>query len=679
MRKLYFIFMCFLCTVTAFGVGDGNVHIYFLDIGQGDATLLIGPDGTSCIIDGGPSNDTTPYQAAMTDAISRGLTDNTLDYVMVTHLHTDHLMALDEFYTLYPGGLIWAYDRGGSYSSTAYTQYDTFFGASGLNKRRVAETFSLGVVTMTYLGRGGSNSTSDENNNGVIYRLDFMDFQCWFGGDLGYEYEAPKGLAAGNVDVYQVNHHGSKTSSQDAFLAYILPEAHVFSYGLDNTYGHPTEEAIDRLNAIGSYRFDTPLDHYQTKPFVYCVTDGVTYFDVNGVTFPLYGSPTPTPTPTTTSTPTPTSTTTSTPTPTPTPSATPPSIVYYAESDAVVSTTSSSFQDKTVLTFTPVAGDYLIFATAEINGSSTSYNAKANLNIDGAEYALYDAEPADSTNYQSFVTHKVVSLAAVSHTIKIQYCSESSAGPVRIRNARIAAFPLGGYYKDDNQDSQVSVTTSESAVASLAFDAAAGNYLLVATAEPCPNSTSYSIYTRFKVDGAIYDEDLLESQDTTNYYSFGAMRVVSLSAGSHTLAITAQSESGTMYIRRPRLLAVPLASIEYFYAENEAQASTTSTSFQNKTSLDFTPSSQADCLIFATARYKGNSTSYSPEVNMTVDSTSYGDCPLEPQDTSDYATFASLKALNLTSANHNIMVNYKTESSKATSYIKNSRIVAIKF
>jgi|GEM_PF-3398401 len=308
MKKWGFVLLLFFSLVSlALAVGDGNLHIYFLDVGQGDATLIIGPNGASCIIDGGPSNDTTPYEAAMNDAISRGLTDSTLDYIMVTHFHADHLTALDEFHALYSGGLVYSYDRGGSYSSGAFTDYDNYFGSSGLKKRRDGETFYLDSAAMTYLGRGGSGTSSDENNNGIVYRLDFLDFQCFFGGDLEDQpYEPPKGLAAGDCDLYQVDHHGSRNASLTDFLNYIQPEAHVFSYGVGNSYGHPHQEAIDRLNAVGSYRFDTPLDNYHGDPFVYCITDGVSYFEVNGVDFSLGGTPTPTQTVTPTPTPTPT-------------------------------------------------------------------------------------------------------------------------------------------------------------------------------------------------------------------------------------------------------------------------------------------------------------------------------------------------------------------------------------
>jgi len=342
-------------------------------------------------------------------------------------------------------------------------------------------------------------------------------------------------------------------------------------------------------------------------------------------------------------------------------------------------TTSTSWQDKTVLTFTPAAGNYLILATAEVNGSSSSYNAKAQLTIDGTAYAVYDAEPSDTTNYQSFVTHKVANLTAASHTIKIQFASENAGATAQIRNARIIVFSLSSFSKDDDQDTQVNVTTTEGTVASLSFSAEAGDYLLIGTAEPRPNSTSSSILTRFKLDGTLYDEDVQEGKDTTNYYTFGAMRVVSLSAGSHTLTITAQSESGAMYIRRPRVVAIPLSAFEYYYAESEPQWSNATTIWQYKTQIDFTPSAQADCLIFATTRYMGSGTNYSPEVRMTIDYTSFADCPLEPNDSTDYVTFASLKVLNLSAASHHIQVDYKIENTSATAYIKNSRIIAIRF
>lgn len=265
----------------ASGIGDGKLHIYFLNVGQGDATLIISSAGTSCLIDGGPSNSTTPFVEAMNHAINNGWTDNTLDYIVVTHFHADHMRALDEVHSLYPDGLIAAYDRDGSSSITAFIEYNNYFGTPGLNKRKPAETFALDdYTTMTYLGRGGGPPT-DENNYGVVYRLDFKNFQCFFGGDIGGSYEVAKGQICGPVEVYKVNHHGSSTSSTQAFLNYIQPKAHIFSYAIGNPYGHPHQVVVDRLQAMGSVRFDTPIHNYNGKLFVYCEADGEDDFVIN--------------------------------------------------------------------------------------------------------------------------------------------------------------------------------------------------------------------------------------------------------------------------------------------------------------------------------------------------------------------------------------------------------------
>jgi beta-lactamase superfamily II metal-dependent hydrolase len=311
----------------AFALGDGKVHLYVVDCGQGSGTLVIGPAGTSCLIDGGASNsEGVDFTDAMNDAIAAGLTNSTLDYMVVSHMHLDHMAALDETYNAFAGGLIAVYDRTGTYSSQTFTAYNALFGTAGLNKRATPVTFALDGATMTYLGRGGATS-SDENSFGIVYRLDYGQFQAWFGGDLGESYEPAKGVASGKVEFYHVNHHGSSTSSSATFLTSIDPIVHIFSYGVGNSYGHPTAAAATRLAATGSARYDTPLDHFGTNPYILISSAGGSTFTVNGTSYQtheaLSGTPTPTPTPTPTATPSPTPTATPTPTPTPTVTPTP--------------------------------------------------------------------------------------------------------------------------------------------------------------------------------------------------------------------------------------------------------------------------------------------------------------------------------------------------------------------
>src|SRR5438045_6052664 len=87
----------FLLPISVYALGDGKLHIYFIDIAQGDGALVIGPSGTSVLVDGGPSNTVTPIDTAMNDAIAGGLTDNTLDYTVNSHLHSDHIGGMEVF------------------------------------------------------------------------------------------------------------------------------------------------------------------------------------------------------------------------------------------------------------------------------------------------------------------------------------------------------------------------------------------------------------------------------------------------------------------------------------------------------------------------------------------------------------------------------------------------------
>lgn len=268
--------------------------MFFVDVGQGDGALIIGPQGTSVLVDGGASNSARAnLEAAMNHAISTGLTDNTLDYCVNSHLHADHLGAMELVAQTFAGGLVWAYDRGGSYSSTAYTEYNNYFGASGLNKRRFAETFSIGTgCTMVYCGHPTAG-TGDENNNGVLYRLDIGNFKASLCGDLGGTYEVTFAPNIGDVDHYKVNHHGSRTSSQTNWINAVLPRTHTFSYGVGNSYGHPHSEAVSRLSGAGSTRFDT-IDHEASgKPWVHLSTDGISNYVINGTSYALEGAPPP--------------------------------------------------------------------------------------------------------------------------------------------------------------------------------------------------------------------------------------------------------------------------------------------------------------------------------------------------------------------------------------------------
>ena len=105
-------------------------------------------------------------------------------------------------------------------------------------------------VTFTVIALNGAGvSTSDENALSVVILLSYRSFDEVFGGDLPGEdpnVESTVGPLVGDVEVYKVNHHGSRFSSTDAWLDAVSPEVAIISVG-DNSFGHPTADALGRL------------------------------------------------------------------------------------------------------------------------------------------------------------------------------------------------------------------------------------------------------------------------------------------------------------------------------------------------------------------------------------------------------------------------------------------------
>ncbi|HSP80259.1 MAG TPA: lamin tail domain-containing protein, partial [Myxococcaceae bacterium] len=249
------LFLLFLLT-PALALAQG-MRFTTLDIGQGDSAVLIAPSGCAALFDGGPTGSGTTIKSYLK---AMGVTH--IDMAFISHLHADHMGGIDEVEQGTDAVPITAvYDHGGTYSSTAYTQYDNQF--SG---RRVAvsagQTFSLcGEVTLTVVAANGNGSaTSDENSKSVVVKISYGAFDALVGGDLtGYTPDIETLIASdvGELELYKVHHHGSRYSSNNNFLDITLPTVSFISVGKDNTYGHPTADCLSRLTAHGSAIWQT--------------------------------------------------------------------------------------------------------------------------------------------------------------------------------------------------------------------------------------------------------------------------------------------------------------------------------------------------------------------------------------------------------------------------------------
>ena len=116
----------------------------------------------------------------------------------------------------------------------------------------------------------------------------------------------------------------------------------------------------------------------------------------------------------------------------------------------------------------------------------------------------------------------------------------------------------------------------------------------------------------------------------------------------------------------------------YQFTASDTEASTTSTSYVTKATLTFNVVAAEDWVMLGFAEYKGSSASYSTLVRMQVDGADQAALTVEPKDPTDYQTFSTVKAANLSVGSHTIKIDYASENSGATAYIRNARVVAIR-
>ena len=232
---------------------EGTLEVHYIDVGQGDATL-IKCGSHAMLIDGGNNNKGTTVQLYLK---KQGV--ESLDYVIGTHPDADHIGGLDVIVYKYNCDTVIMPD----YEKDTKTYQELVDVIHDKNMKItypvVGEQYALGEAKFTIIAPNSNSYGGNANDYSVAILLEYGKNRFLFTGDAEETSEAEM-LTNGidiSADVYKVAHHGSRSASTQEFLNAVHPKYAVISCGEGNSYGHPHAEVLNRLRSMGVEVFRT--------------------------------------------------------------------------------------------------------------------------------------------------------------------------------------------------------------------------------------------------------------------------------------------------------------------------------------------------------------------------------------------------------------------------------------
>lgn len=239
---------------------DGRLHLYFLDVGQGDGVLVQTPSGRQVLIDGGAS----PQALFAELGAAMPFWDRSLDLLLLTHPDGDHMAAQTELPRRFSVGQAVAArhvvaDKAAAPWRDALAAAGIPLGVQGRGGWiDLGDGVALWVLWPDDAPASGKQADTTDNDGSLVVRLVYGDFSALLTGDAGSAVEAAL-LAQGAplpATVLKVAHHGSQGSTTPAFVRAVNPALAVIQVGLDNDYGHPHTETLAALGGRTVLRTD---------------------------------------------------------------------------------------------------------------------------------------------------------------------------------------------------------------------------------------------------------------------------------------------------------------------------------------------------------------------------------------------------------------------------------------
>jgi len=235
-----------------FRAGPGQLTVSFLDVGQGDATLIQDGDGTAVLFDGGPPE--AGVQRALRAAGVRRL-----DLVVATHQSRDHQGGLLAVLARFPTRLL--LENGDGTRDPDFRRLLAEADARGIRRvpARAGQVLSVGRLVVRVLAPAprppGAPAPEDPNPRGVAAVVSAGDFDVWLSADA--ESGAILPLELPRVEAMKISHHGSADSGLPEVLERLRPSVAAIEVGAGNDYGHPAPSTLDALRAVPRvYRTD---------------------------------------------------------------------------------------------------------------------------------------------------------------------------------------------------------------------------------------------------------------------------------------------------------------------------------------------------------------------------------------------------------------------------------------
>ncbi len=238
-------------------IEDGaTMSVHFLDVGQGDSAFIESEDG-NILIDAG-TRSASEYICAYLD--QRNI--KRIDYVILTHPHEDHIGSAANVIERYDIGTVIMPNA--TATSRVFEKLMDALEAKpeiDVEEGKAGKSYTLGSIGIR-LFAPNSDTYDETNNYSIVSKITFGDVSFLFTGDAEEDVEEEI-LARFHQDdlsatVLKLGHHGSSTSSTDAFLDAVSPKVAIASCGKNNSYGHPHAEVLKRLQlrSVTVYRTD---------------------------------------------------------------------------------------------------------------------------------------------------------------------------------------------------------------------------------------------------------------------------------------------------------------------------------------------------------------------------------------------------------------------------------------